>query len=376
METDVKMLRLLFASVALLSVGINASAEAQTYDDLLQENRRLHDRIRSLEQLANFRDDDDHQYGHGHAENHPTLEEGKYVHQAWHGKGHCEPHFDYSCPFKGHRGGHGHCDLCACSSSFGGDGNGHEHGHAHGPAYHHSIDGYPLLHAPRTEFFFVERHLHFVLADTRDADDGEVDELEFEAEITYALNDRFVLIGAVPVIYLNPDTAPSTTGVGDLEFGLRLMAFNGERDGLLFGLNVTAPTGDPDRDLGGDTLLLPSANWVHDFGCGTYMFNVVTWETPVGVDQPEDLFLYDFVLLHTFLGTHDARLFRYLTPSLEINTAAVINGPASGRTVVDATVGLTFVVGDESEVSLGWGVPLSGSRNFDHQFLFNFIKHL
>jgi hypothetical protein len=279
-------------------------------------------------------------------------------------------------PFEDHHGGHGNGDVCGCRNGSHCNGNGHHAGHAHGPAYHHSIDGYPILHAARTEFFFVERHVHLRLDDVRGADGGTVDELEFEAELVYALNDRFVFIGTVPVIQLNPIFGPSTTGLGDLKFGLRMMAYNGERDAVLFGLDVVTPTGDPDRDLGGDTLLLPSANWVHDFGCGTYMFNVVTWEMPIDVDQPEDLFLHDLVLLHTFLGTEDATLFRYLTPSLEINTEAVINGPAAGRAVVDATIGLTWLTGDENEFSLGWSFPLTGDRNFDNQFLFNFIRHL
>jgi hypothetical protein len=44
--------------------------------------------------------------------------------------------------------------------------------------------------------------------------------------------------------------------------------------------------------------------------------------------------------------------------------------------VVDATVGLTWLTGDENEFSVGWSFPLSGDRNFDNQFLFNFIRHL
>lgn len=374
------MSRVLVTAVAILLIGLKLSVSAQTLDALLHENRILRARLAAKqpqfvswqgafdEYGQHWHEDDDHKHSH---ESHHSQKHGCAL-----AKGRCEPHFDYCFPFEDHHGGHGYCDLCRSGHASGYNGDEDHHGHAHGPAYHHSIDGYPMLHSARTEFFFVERHVHLRLADVRGADGGEVDELEFEAELVYALNDRLVLIGTVPVIHLNPLFEPSTTGVGDLEFGLRLLAFNGERDGLLFGLDVATPTGDPNRDLGGDTLLLPSANWVHDFGRGTYMFNVATWEMAIDVDQPEDLFLHDLVLLHTFLSTHDVTLFRYLTPCLEINTEAVINGPASGRTVVDATLGLTWLMGDENEVSVGWSFPLSGDRNFDNQLLFNFIKHL
>ncbi len=356
------MARIWTACVVLLLVGKASAVAAASVEELLEENRMLRSRLTALQQQLSDPSDafDDHDE-HLHAN-------GKH--------GCCVPHFDFCCPFEDHHGGHGNSDLCGCNYGKHRNGHGHHVGHEYGPAYHHSIDGYPILHAARTEFFFVERHVHLRLVEARGSDGGEIDELEFEAELIYALNDRFVFIGAIPVIHLNPLFAPSTTGIGDLEFGLRMMAFNGERDGILFGLDVVTPTGDPDRDLGGDTLLLPSANWVHDFGSGTYMFNVAAWEMPIDVDQPEDLFLYNFVLLHTFLGTEDAAFFRYLTPSFEINTEVIINGPAAGHGVVDATVGLTWLLADENEVSVGWSSPLSGDRNFDSQFLFNFIRHL
>jgi len=389
------------------------SATAQTLEQLRLENQSLRAELARMRRqvfvptstAADDHDHADHDHHHPGDHDHTGHDHDHGIdphHDPYWSDQACEPHFDYILPFPDHHGGHGHCDLCRCRSHGGhcghagdghaGDGHaghgnaghgnaghgnaGHGHGHQHGPAYHHSIDGYPILHGARTEFFFVERHLHLRLADARGADGGEVDELEFEAELVYALNDRVVLIATMPLIHLNPADESSTTGIGDLEFGVRVMAYNGERDGWLFGLDVQTPTGDPDRDLGGETRLIPSANWVHDFGCGTYMFNVAAWEMPIDEDGPEDVFRHDFVLLHTFLHTADAACFRYLTPSLEINTEAVINGPNSGHAVVDATVGLTWLWGDENEISAGWSFPISGDRNFDNLFLLNFIRHL
>lgn len=379
------MPRLLAAALAVLFLGLNSTSAANTLDELRRENDRLMARIAHLERRLEQpmgdggfdyvpRDDarGDHHDHHGHNHHGDHAADCDCYDPC------CDPHFDYCLRYHDTHGGHGNCNLNRYWSVNGG--HGHDHGHGHdldyGPAYHHSIDGYPLLHSPRTEFIFIERHVHLVCADARGADGGDVDEFEFEAELVYALNDRWVVIGAVPVIHLNPDADPSTTGIGDMEFGVRFMAFNGERDGVLFGMNVTTPTGDGDRDLGGTTAILPSAGWIHDFGCGNYVFNIVTWEIPIDVDAPEDVLLHDFVFSHTFLGTQDNRFFRYLTANFELNTEAVLNGVGSGSAVVDTTVGLTWVSGRDNEVSIGWSTPLSGDRNFNSLMLFNFIKHL
>ena len=43
--------------------------------------------------------------------------------------------------------------------------------------------------------------------------------------------------------------------------------------------------------------------------------------------------------------------------------------------VVDFTAGVTWVVREEDEIALGWSFPVSGDRNFDNQFLVNYIRH-
>lgn len=330
---------------------------------------------------------------HGHADGPHAHDEATHDHGHDHDSGdshgnahgddpcRCETKFERFCPFEDHHGGHGHSDLCGCCNGHGigehGEhGHGDEHGHEHGPGYHHSIEGYPLLHNARAEFFFIERHFHFVLADVRGADDGEVNELEFEAELLYAINDKVALIAAVPVISLDPVDGPGTSGIGDLEFGLRFLAFNGKRDGLFFGLNVTAATGDVDRDLSeGNATIEPVAAWAHDFGGGTYMYNTVTVGVPVSVDEPENSFRYDVALLHTLLETSHSRWFRYLTPSFEVNTETALNGPDSGRMVVDLTAGLTWVVREEDEIAIGWSFPIAGDRDFDDLFIVNYVLH-
>lgn len=412
------MMLFLLSVVPTVVSAQQTTPNTQLVDDLLQKNRQLQAQIDALEQqlatsndrltthTATWRYDDDGfetlrredvqgDLGHGddhHGHDHHGHDHGAHRGHDHSGHGHggygsacdccdlcCDPHFDCFLPYNAHHGGHGNCDLCDCG---GGRHGNHPHGaghdeHAHGPAYHHSINGYPILHSSRMEFFFVERHIHLRLLDVRGADDGEADELEFEAEIVYALNDRWVVIATAPYACVNPINGPSTNGLSDMKFGVRLMGYNGRYDGVLFGLDITTPTGDPSRDLGGgNTVLAPSVNWVHDFGRGTYFTNILAWEMGVDVDAPANTIVNDFAILHTFLGTADARCFRYLTPSLELNTEATINGTDSGRTVVDLTLGLTWVAGRENEMAVGWSSPLTGDRNFNDLWLFNFIKHL
>jgi len=378
------MRRTLAAISVVAAIGFSSTAFAQSYEQLQTENKRLHAEIEALKAEHG---DHDHEAGpdamhseHEHAGTHEEHAPPSHLHGACNsacnsncsGHDHCHEHFDFCLPFEGHDGGHGHCDLCGCGHGHNGHGNEHEHG----PAYHHSMEGYLLFHGIRTEIDFVERSLEFQLADVNGADGGEVDELEYEMELVYAINDRLVLIMGVPLVSLDPIEAPNTTGIGDLEFGVRFMAFNGQHDGVFFGLNVSAPTGDPNRDLGeGNAILEPTALWAHDFGCGTYMQSVIAWEMPVDVDDPSNDFRYDIALFHTFIETEHAEAFRYFTPILEVNGVTTMNGPESGRTVVDLTTGVRWLVRDEDEVGIGWSFPITGDRNFDDLLVISYFRH-
>jgi len=374
---------------ALVVVGLASVAFGQNYEELVAENARLQAQLAALQAehgdhehgpAADAAHDDDHADEHAHQDHaHSHCESGRHGHENGHcnGHDHCHEHFDFCLPFEAHHGGHGDCDLCGCGGAHGNGHSGHGHnGHEHGPAYHHSIEGYPLLHPTVAHFEFIERHINLSLADVDGADDGEVDELEFETEITYALSDRVIVGIGAPLVSINPIDGENTTGFGDLELSVHMLAFNGPRDGVLFGLSATVPTGDPDRDLGeGNTVLEPHATWVHDFGCGTHMFNVVAFEIPIEVDEAENELHHDFVIAQCLVGTADAAFFRYLTPSFEVNTTSTINGPESGRTVVNFTTGMAWIVTDANEMSVGWSFPVSGDRDFDNQFIAHYVRH-
>lgn len=246
--------------------------------------------------------------------------------------------------------------------------------HDHGG--HASREGYPFVHGLRTEIDFIERAWEFDLVRSSHADNGMVDELEFESELVWAINDHTIVILGAPLISLDPIVEPNTTGMGDLELGLQFLAFGGERDLLFVALNAALPTGDAERDLGtGHTTLEPTALWLHDFGKGTYFQSRFGWEIPVSTTDVGSDFKYDLGLYHTFVGTEHWNKFRYLTPLIEANGITALNEPGHGRTVLDLTTGFRWVVREMDEVGLGWSFPLTKSTNFDNQGILSYRYH-
>ena len=293
---------------------------------------------------------------HGHAHDHST--EGG-AHSCPHD---CYPEdqFDFFRPFESHGGGE------------------HEHGQGHslGHDRHESVDGYPFMHALRTEHAFIERKVELQFADSWGADGGEVDETELEMELFWAINNRMAVVVEAPIIFLDPETGPKESGVGDLEVGFRFVAFNAEYTLLTFGLNVVAPTGDDERDLGaGHAALEPVALGLFDLGCGTTLQTEVGFELPVDVDEPENEFIYNVALGHTFLGTECNSFFRWVTPFIEFNGTSALNGDDSGHTVIDVTPGVSWQFSRKSEVAVGYSRPITGDRNFDDQFRIAYYRH-
>ena len=265
------------------------------------------------------------------------------------------PVYDYLGPFESH-----------------GRGDPDEHGHAG----HTSPDGYPYLHGIRTEIDFIERAFEFNLVHTNNADDGAVDELEFEAEVVYAFNNRTLFIVGTPLRSLNPISGPNTAGIGDLELGLQYLGFNGERSMLFGAVFMTVPTGDVDRDLGsGLTVIEPTILWLYDFGGGTYFQGRFNLGIPLDAALAANDFVYDSGLYHTFQSTENNRFFRYLTPALEFNGVTTLNGADSRQTILDVTTGVRWQRRDADEVGVGWSFPLTGRQGFENQLWLSYRVH-
>ena len=180
----------------------------------------------------------------------------------------------------------------------------------------------------------------------------------------------------MPLIWLDPIADPNTYGVGDLEFGLQMLAYNGERSMFFIALNASVPTGDDKRDLGsGDTVLEPTTLWLYDFGGGSYLQNRIGFEIPVDTDVAENTLNYDIGIYHTCLSTEEWPVFRFWTAIAEVNGSSVMNSADAGQNFVDLTLGMRWLVREADEVGIGWSFPVSASEAFDQQLWMSYRLH-
>lgn len=129
---------------------------------------------------------------------------------------------------------------------------------------HYSRRGTPLVHLFANEPAFVGTDL---LLDSSFTTGNDGAEIEFEAELEYALTRRIGVIVAAPYTFVNPDDGPSESGVGDIAAGPRFVLLEYDRFILSANIEFTAPTGDSDRGLGGgEAAINPSLSAWLDLG--------------------------------------------------------------------------------------------------------------
>jgi len=304
------------------------------------------------------------------------------------------PPHDHAGHSHGAHGGHAHDDPFGIHSHLNGGHDHAGHGHVtfdrispfekhnrgtfepHGHAGHTSIKGYPFVHGIRTEIDFVERALEYDLVRSNGVDDGAAGELEFESELVWAFNSRMIFIFGTPLVSRDPLIGSHAAGVGDLEVGFQFLAFGGERSLFFTALNVGVPTGDSGRDLGnGYTTLEPTALWLYDFHEGTYIQCRFGWEIPVSTTDIGGEFGYDLALFHTFIATKSWPVFRFFTPIVELNGLTQLNEDGYGRTVIDLTGGVRWVVRGADEIGVGVSYSISGAREFNDQAILSYRLH-
>lgn len=117
-----------------------------------------------------------------------------------------------------------------------------------------------------------------------------IPEAEFELGIT-----RYMQVSVeAPVIHERPDGMRSTTGIGHVEFGARLLVAGGDKKRFAVSLNafVAPPTGD--RSLAGDATEAGAAVHVdREFGERVYFHGNYGWSTTIGgTEDRERAFFY------------------------------------------------------------------------------------
>jgi hypothetical protein len=141
-------------------------------------------------------------------------------------------------------------------------------------------------------------------------------------------------------------------------------------------LNFGVPAGSPARGLGeGHLSVEPTFFYLYDFREGTYIQSRFGWETPVSTTDVPSEFSYDVGLFHTFLATREWRAFRFFTPIIELNGLTQLTEDGHGRTTVDLTGGVRWVVRGADEIGIGGSTPLTGTRDIDGEFRVSYRVH-
>jgi hypothetical protein len=235
--------------------------------------------------------------------------------------------------------------------------------------------GTPLIDPLLTEHAFLERELSFLFFRTNGVDRRTADREELFAELTWQVNNRFEVIASSPFLFRHPnDGEKDFYGFGDMNAGFRFLAFDGRHSIITFGGNLHAPTGAPDHHLGtGFTSVEPAVFWWQDLGNANVLQTELTVNTPVGTSQGASEFRYNFSLTHTFPGTGSWTWFQWLTPTIELNGRTPLDGASSGRTVLNLMPGVIWMMGEKDQFGVGFGFPVTATRDFDSQILVSYI---
>lgn len=364
------MARCLLSVLALPLIGFTSAAFAQSYEELLKENLELKTRLAALQAVKAEDDQQNHQHP-GQAQAHAEAHAG-------HGHAcHPEDRFDFFRPFHSHCAKHKHGQIGS---------DDHEHDQPNlGHDRHESYYGYHFFHALRTDHAYIERSVEPRLVRTKGDDGGAVDELEFETEVFWALNNRLAFIMEVPLRYLRIEEVHEDgeleverhTGFGDLEFGFQLVALNTRNVIVSGALMVETPTGDPDRDLGaGHARLVPFARSLIDFSRGWVLQSELGLEVPIRQGEVDNEFLFNFALGKTLLPTANWTLFNTVTPFVELNGTTILNGHENHDTVIEVTPGLFLGFGHCRHIAVGASLPVSGHTHFtDYQIQVAYFRH-
>jgi hypothetical protein len=267
--------------------------------------------------------------------------------------------------------------------------------------------GYDLNRPDRAEFFYAEWHNLGVVPHGINGDGvffdprargpnrlpGNVNYQGVSAYLEYAFGDRLSVFGEVPYRtinfkHLDEDTPPgdnNPNGFSDLIFGFKAALLASPDQYLTFQFRTYVPTGDADRGLGtGHVSLEPGLlfyqrlderlvlqaqimDWIPIDG-GSAAGNVLSYGAGVAYDvvqrgnlrvTPVAEFV-GWTVLHGFESTNGT-VIATAPPGVVLPTEGGVEN-ASGATIVNGKIGVRTYFGRGSDVYIGWGHALTGSR--------------
>lgn len=223
--------------------------------------------------------------------------------------------------------------------------------------------GFDMFPPDRAEFFYA--------AGPSGSPPNRVDYQEFAAYFEYALSDCFSGFIEAPLRLINPDISSHSTGIADINLGIKALLLSNESSRTTFQLRAYLPTGDDDRRLGtGNVSIEPALLQYQRLSEKWLMENEFRVWVPLTDDNSAGAVLrYGAGISYTHPNQCPCQL--SFSPVFEMVGWTVLDGEAtttfgpptsaSGDTIVNAKLGLRISYRGE-QIYAGMGQSLTSDR--------------
>jgi hypothetical protein len=238
-----------------------------------------------------------------------------------------------------------------------------------------SDGAYGDTHSSRGAFFYA-RPIHPGLP----VPERNIDYQEIRSYLELLFGDNVSLFAEVPVRFLNPDINANTSGLGDINAGVKWAVIRNEDGIWSLQLRTYAPTGDARRGLGTDHVSIePALLGFIPLGERVAVESELRYLLPLGGgDFAGDLIRYGIGVQYHLWEANPCRL----TPVLETVGWTFLNGKdsfllpdgtpvvnaAAGQTIINLKIGLRVGLGEHFDLYGGWSRPLTGDKFYEHSW--------
>lgn len=243
---------------------------------------------------------------------------------------------------------------------------------------HASERGTPFVHSFLVEPAFTGRDLF--LDYTYLEGDGFT-EHESEIELEWAFTQRLGVIVELPYIGEDEEGVFSSSGFGDLAIIPRALLIEHERFLLTAQVEAVIPTGS--STFGGETAIAPGIATWSDLG------NWFTLNSQIGVehvfDADETELIFGFALVKSFGENHAGHDHDHdhkhvshaglVHLHLEVTGSTPLNGSDQGDFYAEGLVGISYGLIPDLDIRIGYLLPLTTPKDFDHGFTTGLIFH-
>lgn len=241
----------------------------------------------------------------------------------------------------------------------------------------------PRLHLFKTRQGFLEREFRFNYSFARNADAGAIDEHEFEGEIEYALNRRFLMEFEPRMVWERSNLDGTTEHELEATWvAARLALVDTYWSAYAFDFRIVAPANQEAHDRTRLGFFLAGFEDLTRFGfrrVGLYFSSqLFTFVGPLEDSDTRSEVNFGISIAKTFTDP-DTPLFGDFTLFLEAFDETALDGDDAGRSAVTLTPGFRFKFYEQEKteqtfwIMSGVEFPISGPNPFDYEVHVAFI---